>query len=149
MGLEGLNERPNKMSTIGAEERELLQVGQEWARAMVANDAERIGSFMAEEWVIVSGRGISGKDHFLEFVRSGMLTHSSFEMSGDARVKFYGDTALLTARITNTAHFCGQQFDADEWTTDVFVRREGKWLCVLSHITAVNMEFEQRTHDEK
>lgn len=65
MGLEGLNERPNKMSTIGAEERELLQVGEEWARAMVANDAERIGSFMAEEWVIVSDRGISGKDHFL------------------------------------------------------------------------------------
>ena len=42
---------------------------------------------------------------------------------------------MLSARIINTAHFGEQQFDADEWTTDVFVKRDGKWLCVLSHIT--------------
>ncbi|GAA3469249.1 hypothetical protein [Nonomuraea roseola] len=48
----------------------------------------------------------------------------------------YGDTALFTGRVTNTAHHLGRRFDADEWTTDVFVRRQGRWLCVLSHITA-------------
>jgi hypothetical protein len=42
----------------------------------------------------------------------------------------------VTGRVTNTAHHRGQRFDADEWTTDVFVRRDGRWLCVLSHITA-------------
>ena len=112
---------------------------------MVANDADRIGSFMGDEWVIVSERGISGKEHFLQFVRSGQLTHSSFEMSGDARVKIYGETAVLTCRIINIAHFAGQRFDADEWTTDVFVRREGRWLCVLSHITPVDKKFESET----
>ena len=128
------------MNTSDSSEQELLQVGEEWARAMIANDADRIGSFVADDWVIVSDRGIAGKEHFLEFVRSGQLTHSSFEMSGDARVKFYGDTAILTARVINTAHFGDHSFDADEWTTDVFVRRDGKWLCVLSHITPVNKE---------
>ncbi len=48
----------------------------------------------------------------------------------------YGDTAVLTGRVTNTAHYKGQRFDADEWTSDVFVNRNGRWLCVLSHITA-------------
>lgn len=120
--------------------QELLKVGSKWAEAMVANDAERIGSFMADEWVIVSERGISDKEHFLGFVRSGALTHSSFEMVGDARIKVYGETAVLTGRVVNTAHFDGQQFDADEWTTDVFVKRDGKWLCVLSHITPANEE---------
>lgn len=116
--------------------RELLKVGSEWAEAMVANDAERIGSFMADEWVMVSERGISGKEHFLAFVRSGQLTHSMFEMAGEPRIKVYGDTAVLSGRIVNTAHLGGEQFDADEWTTDVFVRDEGRWLCVLSQITA-------------
>lgn len=120
--------------------QELLKVGSKWAEAMVANDAERIGSFMADEWVIVSERGISDKEHFLGFVRSGALTHSSFEMVGDARIKVYGETTVLTGRVVNTAHFDGQQFDADEWTTDVFVKRDGKWLCVLSHITPANEE---------
>jgi hypothetical protein len=55
---------------------------------------------------------------------------------GEARVRSYGDAAVLTARVTNTAHHLGQRFDADEWTTDLFVRRNGHWLCVLTHITA-------------
>lgn len=121
---------------------ELLKLGSEWAEAMVANDADQIGSFMADEWVIVSERGVSSKDHFLNFVRSGALTHSSFEMVGDARIKVYGETAVLTVRVINTAHFGGQQFDADEWTTDVFVKLDGKWLCVLSHITPVDKNWD-------
>jgi hypothetical protein len=51
------------------------------------------------------------------------------------RVRVYGGTAVLTARVTNTAHYGGKRFDADEWTTDVFVLRDGRWRCVLSQIT--------------
>ncbi|MFN2413256.1 MAG: nuclear transport factor 2 family protein [Pyrinomonadaceae bacterium] len=116
---------------------ELLEMGSDWAAAMISNDSARIGSFMADDWVIVSERGISTKTEFMSFVESGQLTHSSFEMVGDARIKVYGDTAVLTCRVVNTAHFGGQQFDADEWTSDVFVKRDGTWLCVLSHITPV------------
>ncbi len=122
-------------------QEELLKLGEDWAAAMVANDADRIGSFMADEWVIVSERGISTKDHFLEFVRSGQLTHSMFENVGDARVRVYGDTAVLTIRVVNTAHFGGQTFEADEWTSDVFVKRDGRWLCVLTHITTRDKDW--------
>ena len=117
-------------------EQELLQVAAEWAEAMVSNDAARIGSFMADDWVIVSDRGVSSKEHFLSFVESGALTHSKFETEGEPRVKIYGDTAVITARVMNTAIFSGQRFDADEWTSDVFRRIDGRWLCILSHITS-------------
>ena len=123
------------------EEKAVLDTAAEWADAMISNDPARIGSFMTDEWVIVSERGVSTKEHFLSFLNSGALTHSSFEMVGEPRVKIYDDTAVLTARVTNTAHFGEQQFDADEFTTDVFVKRGGRWLCVLSHITSVNKEF--------
>lgn len=125
-------------------ELELRRVGDEWAAAIAANDADRIGSFMGDDWVIVSDRGISDKERFLGFVRSGALTHSAFKMfSDEARIKVYGDTAVFTCRVVNTAHFGGQQFDADEWTSDVFVKQDGKWLCVLSHITSVDKEFDR------
>ncbi|MCZ2390555.1 MAG: nuclear transport factor 2 family protein [Acidobacteria bacterium] len=117
---------------------ELLDVAAAWAEAMITNDADSIGSFMADEWVIVSERGVATKEHFLGFVRSGALTHSRFEMRGEARIRTYDDTAVLTARVENTAQFGGAAFEADEWTTDVFVKREGKWLCVLSHITGAD-----------
>ncbi len=130
-------------------QKELLAIGSQWAEAMVSNDADRIGAFMADEWVIVSERGVSTKEHFLEFVRSGALTHSSFEMVGDARIKVYGETVVITCRVVNTAHFGGQQFDADEWTTDVFIKRDGKWQCVLSHITPVDKEFEKMIKEKR
>ena len=119
-------------------EEELLAIAADWAEAMVSNDAARIGGFMADDWVIVSERGVSSKEHFLSFVESGALTHSAFDSVDDPRVKIYGDTAVITARVTNTAFFNGQRFDADEWTSDVFRRIDGKWLCVLSHITSAN-----------
>jgi ketosteroid isomerase-like protein len=128
---------------------ELIRLGSEWAEAMVANDAEQIGSFMSDDWVIVSERGVSTKEDFLGFVASGALTHSKFEMASDARVKVYGDTAVMTIRVVNTAHFGGQQFDADEWATDVFVKQNGKWLCVHSHITAVDKEFEKMMKEKQ
>ncbi len=133
----------NSTTEQNALKQELIDLGARWAEAMVANDAGRIGSFMADDWVIVSERGMSTKQQFLSFVESGALTHSAFEMASDARVRQYGDTAVMSIRVTNTAHFGGQQYDADEWTSDVFIKRGGKWLCVLSHITAVNTKFEK------
>ncbi|QXW04767.1 MULTISPECIES: nuclear transport factor 2 family protein [Rhodococcus] len=115
---------------------DILAIHEQWSTAIVSNDAERIGRFMADDWVIVSDSGITSKEQFLSIIQSGELTHSTFDRVNDARVRTYGDTAVLTARLTNTAHYRGRQFDADEWTTDVFVRRNGRWLCVLSQITA-------------
>ena len=123
------------------EEQELLAIAADWAAAMISNDATRIGSFMDDDWVIVSERGVSSKEHFLSFVESGALTHSAFDMVGEPRVKIYDDTAVITARVTNTAFFGGQRYDADEWTSDVFLRRDARWLCILSHITSVKQEF--------
>ncbi|MET9829324.1 nuclear transport factor 2 family protein [Streptomyces sp. NPDC006385] len=114
----------------------LAATAHDWAAAMVSNDAARIAEFMADDWVIVSESGISTRERFLAFVESGDLTHSAFQLVGEPRIRVHGDAAVVTARVTNTAHYRGERFDADEWTTDVFVRRDDRWLCVLSHITA-------------
>ncbi|MFC8285801.1 nuclear transport factor 2 family protein [Streptomyces cyaneofuscatus] len=113
----------------------LASLVDDWAAAIVANDAGRIAAFMADEWVIVSESGITDRDTFLAYVTSGDLTHSAMRAITPPRIRVHGDTAVVTARITNTAHYGGDRFDADEWTTDVFVRRHGDWRCVLSHIT--------------
>lgn len=117
-------------------EEEILAAAKEWAEAMATNDADRIASFMADEWVIVSEGGVSEREDLLGLIRSGELTHSRFELVGEPRVKVYGETAVLTYRAVNTAHFGGETFEADELTTDVFVKSQGRWVCVLSQITA-------------
>jgi len=112
------------------------RVSAEWEEAMIANDAEAIGGFMADEWVIVGDTGTTTKEQFLSVVASGDLTHEAFE--GEiVSVKQYGDTAVVTGRVRNNGNWRGDAFSADEWTTDVFVKTDGRWLCVHSQITAV------------
>ncbi|MGW6642224.1 nuclear transport factor 2 family protein [Streptomyces iakyrus] len=114
---------------------QLARLARGWAEAIVSDDPARIAAFMADEWVIVSDSGIDPREKFLSLVESGALSHSAMDFSTEPRVRVYGDTAVVTGRVTNTAHYQGERHDADEWTTDVFVRRQGRWLCVLSHIT--------------
>jgi uncharacterized protein (TIGR02246 family) len=116
---------------------ELVALADAWSEAIVSDDADRIGAFMADDWVIVSWSGVTTREDFLSYVRSGVLGHSRMEGVGERRVRVYGDTAVLTVRVLSTAQYGGEDIDADEWTTDVFVRREGRWLCALTHITPV------------
>jgi ketosteroid isomerase-like protein len=114
---------------------QLLAVLDEWQVAIVANDADRIGTYMADEWIMVSENGMTTAEQFLAFVRSGDLTHSAMERVGEPRIRYHGELALLTTRITNTAHYQGIRFDADEWTTDAFIHVDGRWRCLLTQIT--------------
>ena len=69
-------------------------------------------------------------------IENGELSHDT--MTKDvSRVKVYGDVAVVTARGQNTGQFRGQQISADEWVTDVYRRIDGRWLCVLTHLTPV------------
>ena len=51
---------------------ELIALSHEWDRAMVHNDADAIGRYMADEWTIIGPDGsVSDKAAFLKLVRIG------------------------------------------------------------------------------
>jgi ketosteroid isomerase-like protein len=110
------------------------------AVAIVSNDADRIAGCLGDEWRLVDQDGVTTRAHFLDVVRSGALTHSMMRAVGDVDVRAYDDVAVVLARVVNTAHFGGNTFQADEWTTDVFARRDGRWVCVHSHVSTAHPE---------
>lgn len=113
------------------------RASEQLASAIVANDPAQIGALLGEEWRLVGADGGMPRSRFLELVDSGDLSHSMMRAVGDVDVRIYGATAVVFSRVVNTARFGGQVYDADEWTTDVFVWRDDAWLCVHSHVTAV------------
>ena len=116
-------------------ESELIRVAHDWDRAMVGNDADAIGAFMADDWVIVGSDGrIGEKAAFLALVKSGDLAHDVMT-SEDFRVRVYGDTAVVTARGVSGGRYRGQAFREEERSSSVFVRQEGRWRCVLTHLS--------------
>lgn len=114
---------------------ELLLVADEWDRAMVTNDAEAIGAFMADDWTIIGPDGSVGdKQRFLAFVKSGDLKHHTMTTE-DATVRVYGETAVVTARGVSAGTYQGQPFHEVERSSSVFVKESGRWRCVLTHLS--------------
>ncbi len=106
----------------------------EWAQSIVSNDVQAIGHFMSDDWVIVGETGVSERSDFLGLVESGDLTHEAMEGSV-VRVRVYNDVAVVISRGTNNGTFKGAPFNSDEWITDIFVKQDGRWRCVLTHLT--------------
>jgi len=116
-------------------EEELLKLEREFTEAIVANDPEAIERFVADDWIIInSDGGIIDKERFLGVIKSGALTHEMME-SDDIRVRIYGESAVVTGLARSQGKFMGQDFSTRERATDVFVRHDGQWRCVLSQLT--------------
>src|SRR5215831_126707 len=122
------------MKTSEAEE-ELLKVEKEFAKTIVSNDLERLGRLVTDDWIIIDPNGeIVDRARFFEVIKSGALTHDMME-SEDSRVRVYGDSAVVIAVTRTKGKFMGQEFSTQERATDVFVKRDGRWQCVLTHLT--------------
>jgi uncharacterized protein (TIGR02246 family) len=127
----------NRNPTTETDRRVFGALLDEWAAAIVANDAEWMRAFVTPDWTFVTESGVSPGTRLLDAVASGDVTHDSMSFDIE-RVARLGDTvALVTSRGRNTGAFRGEAFSADEWTTDVFVRDGDRWLCALTQLTPV------------
>jgi ketosteroid isomerase-like protein len=103
--------------------------------AMVSNDVGRIADCISDDWVLVTPEvGPVSREGMLAAISSGTLSHDMM-VKRLARVKVYGDMAVVTGRGQNTGLFKGEPIQADEWITDVYRKLDGKWRCVLTHLT--------------
>ena len=92
---------------------------------------------MADDWTIIGPDGSVGdKSTFLGLVRSGKLTHDVME-SHDLKVRVYSDTAVVTARGVSGGKYEEQSFYLVERASCVFVKQEGRWRCVLTHLSQI------------
>jgi ketosteroid isomerase-like protein len=114
---------------------ELAQVTEAFNRAMISNDVAQIRAYIADDWVLVTPEaGIVPAARLLHVIESGVLSHDTMTKT-IGRVRVYGDIAVVTGRGRNTGVFRGERIAADEWVTDVYRRIDGRWLCVLTHLT--------------
>ena len=118
-----------------AAQAEIVKLGKAFEQAMISNDATRIGSYLADDWIIIDpDGGIIDKVRFLSVIRSGTLVHEAMD-SEDVRVRVFGTTAVVNALTSSKSKYMNREFETRERTTDVFVKREGRWQCVITHLT--------------
>lgn len=116
---------------------ELASFVHRWADGIVSNDVDRMASFTTKDWVLIDRPGAITRESFHEVVRSGRLQHH--QMTHEVLdVSRHGEVAIVRTRGRNTGTFDGEHIEADEWTTNVLVRQDDGWRCVLTQFTPVD-----------
>jgi ketosteroid isomerase-like protein len=115
-----------------------LAADEQLAKAIQANDANAISRALDDTWVVIDATGgvDEGPSIFPDGIKSGYLTRKSYEVS-EPRVRLYGDTALVTTKVSTSGVLQGKPFDVMERQTDVWRWKNGGWKCVLTHETKI------------
>jgi ketosteroid isomerase-like protein len=120
-----------------AVEQQLINVERQWKQAVVDRDPVALGQFYADEYISTDSEGLvftRSQDIEIDTAGPSRLTAFTFD---DLRVRVYGEVAVVTGRIDTTGMLAGAPSQGRSRFTDVFVKRDGRWLCVATHTTAV------------
>lgn len=116
-------------------QEEILRMEKDFGQAVITNDADAVGQFLTDDWIIIDpDGGVIDKARFLGVIKSGALTHEQMD-SDDVRIRVYADTAIATALTRTKGKFMGQDFTTQERATDVLVKKDGRWQIVFSQLT--------------
>jgi ketosteroid isomerase-like protein len=107
-------------------EQEVKAVEQRWLENEDRPDV--VQSILADDFVHVLPVGFINKEDQLAFLRKHPNAFPGSKHFEELRVRIYGDVAIATG-IVSTIHDPGAKANRTAFT-DVFVRREGKWLAV-------------------
>ena len=69
-------------------------------------------------------------------LKSGAMTFESFKLD-DLKVRVIGDTAVVHGLDTEKTTYKGKDVSGQIRFTDIFVKRDGKWLCVATPASKV------------
>lgn len=117
------------------ERNQVTELGAEWAAAELHGDTAFLARTLADDFVGIGPRGFMlTKEQWLARYQSGDLRHDSFTWD-DVRVRVYGDTAVATGRQTQQSAFKGRDIAGQFRATQVFARRDGRWLLVSLHLS--------------
>ena len=113
----------------------LEQLERSWVEALQTNDVAFVESVLAPEFIATYGDGTrADKKRELELVKAFNNQVDKWIVD-EFTVKVFGDTAVVwfTQRMTGPVQ--GKPTEIVSRYMDVFVNRDGKWLCVGSQST--------------
>ena len=121
-------------------EQEIRRLEREWFDSYVGGDRAAFDRIVADDVVITYGNGsVGNKSQAIAEIK--VPADSSYSLTGDdIQVRVYGDTAVVTGRVTEKGTFNGRNLNSQSRYTDVWVRRNGRWQVVAAQNTRLPQE---------
>ena len=101
--------------------------------SIVRADADQFDKILADDFLCSNPDGsIVDRTEFLRRIRaSAPLRYMRLE---DVRLRTIGDTAIIHAR---TVFALGDNTEGTGRYTDIWAKRDGRWLAVAAHVTRI------------
>jgi len=105
----------------------------EFQAAVGKNDAGTMDRILADDMVLVLGTGeVITKSDQLQEARSGNIVYEQQkEIDNSQKVRVWGDTAVVTAKLWIKGKRDGKPFDRKLWFSDTYVRTKDGWRYVF------------------
>ena len=118
-------EPPAEVETIVA------KLDTEYQAAVKANDAAAMDRILADDFVLITGRGKTfSKADLLKSAQDKTAVYEHQEEL-EQKVRVWGDTAVVTALLWIKGTSEGQTFERKLWFSDTYVRTAKGWRYVL------------------
>ena len=118
----------------------LIDLERRWNAAFYQKDAAFIESILADDFVATYDDGSRGDKAKELALAAAFDRRVESAVPDEFTVKEYGDTAVVRFTLRVVGIRQGQRAETNLRYTDVWVLREGRWLCVSSHSTQVRTE---------
>lgn len=105
----------------------------EYQAAVGRNDADTMDRILADDFVLVLGNGtVATKPDLLKEAREKTITwEQQVEVDNSQKVRVWGDTAVVTAKLWVKGTQGGQAFDRKLWFSDTYVRTKSGWRYIF------------------
>ena len=119
-------------------EAQLRAQADAWDAAIVRKDRDAIAGNMSETFQQIGSDGrLADKAAFLEAIVSDKLVIAPYTVE-EFRVRWYGDTALVSGRTDMHGSWDGKEFRSHYRFTDTYVREaDGRWRVVNVQTTEI------------
>ena len=123
---------------VQSDQQVLVELETRWNAAFYRRDAAFIKTILADEFVATYDDGSRGDKAKELALAAAFAEQVESAVPGEFTVKEYGDTAVVwfTLRIAGVRQ--GERAETVLRYTDVWVVRDGGWLCVSTHSTRVS-----------
>jgi ketosteroid isomerase-like protein len=124
----------NKLNASPEEDaKAVAALDTKYQAAVKANDTTTMDQILADDFVLVTGRGkVFSKADLLDSARKKEVTYErQDEEPGSQKVRVWGDTAVVTALLWIKSVQGGKPADYKLWFSDTYVRTPTGWRYVF------------------
>jgi ketosteroid isomerase-like protein len=127
--------RQSKADSDNVISHTLQDMERSWLNAEKAHDVAAFEQIVADDWIAITPDGKSQTK--AERAAEIKTAHTTSATMGDMKVRVFGDTAVVTGTDDETTMEEGKKSTKHYAWTDVFVKRNGKWLAVASQTAQI------------